>query len=66
MFHREQHSLGITSEQFHPLETEKQIHPCDEYCEKVRDIDGFLFWEFDFPSFFLFSLMSSFEIMKNN
>jgi hypothetical protein len=27
--------LGITSEQYHPLETEKQIHPCDDYCEKV-------------------------------
>ncbi|UJR36604.1 hypothetical protein I4U23_029324 [Adineta vaga] len=26
--------LSITSEQYHPLETEKQIHPCDEYCEK--------------------------------
>jgi hypothetical protein len=29
------YSLGITSEQNHPLETEKQIHPCDDYCEKV-------------------------------
>ncbi|CAF0805543.1 unnamed protein product [Adineta ricciae] len=33
--------LSITSEQYHPLETEKQIHPCDEYCEKfdvfIRD-----------------------------
>ena len=29
------YSLGITSEQYHSLETEKQIHPCDNYCEKV-------------------------------
>jgi hypothetical protein len=27
--------LGLTSDQYHSLETEKQNHPCDDYCEKV-------------------------------
>jgi hypothetical protein len=35
--------LSITSEQYHPLETEKQIHPCDDYCEKVYTSNKLLF-----------------------
>ena len=26
---------GITPDQYHSLETEKLMHPCDDYCEKV-------------------------------
>ncbi|CAF3902971.1 unnamed protein product [Adineta steineri] len=29
--------LSITADQYHPLETEKQLHPCDEYCEKFEE-----------------------------
>ncbi|CAF0809330.1 unnamed protein product [Rotaria sp. Silwood1] len=29
--------LGVTPEQYHPLETEKQVHPCDDYCEKFDE-----------------------------
>jgi hypothetical protein len=35
--------IGITPDQYHPLETEKQTHPCDDYCEKVLR-DNFWFW----------------------
>ncbi|CAF3398119.1 unnamed protein product [Rotaria socialis] len=29
--------LSITSDQYHPLETEKQNHPCDDYCERYEE-----------------------------